>query len=110
MEIFFSKIKELRPSLSDSSCKTYGNILKNVFYDLNTKETPADYKYFIDNIERVLEYLINTKTSVRKTYLSALIVISQENLDIQKKYRELMKKDSTEHRALRKTLKMSEVN
>lgn len=108
MEIFFSKIKELRPLLSDSSCKTYGNILKNVFYDLNPKETPADYTFFLNNIDRVLEHLANTKPSIRKTYLSGLVVISQEDIEVQKRYRELMMKDSAEHTAFQKTHKMSE--
>jgi len=108
METFYNKIQQLRPLLSASSTKTYSNILKNVFYDLNSKETPLDFMFFINNQDRILEHLKNTKPSIRKTYLSALVVISQENLEVQKHYRTMMMSDSAEHAAFQKTHKMSD--
>ena len=103
MDSFTAKIKELRPALATSSIKTYNNILKNIFYDLNNKDVETNYIYFIENIDAILFHLDKIKPSIRKTYLSALVVISQENIEIQRRYRELMMKDSSEYNAIQKT-------
>jgi hypothetical protein len=83
-------IKENRPKLSDSSIKTYTTLIKsvckNVFKDKEITEKDLNEDY-----EKVLEYYKDKPSASRKTYLSALFVLTQNkhyqnemNDDIQK--------------------------
>lgn len=83
-------LKENRPNLSDSSVKTYTTLIKsvckNVFKNMETTE-----KELNDEYEKVLEYYKEKPSASRKTYLSALFVLTKNkhyqnemNDDIQK--------------------------
>lgn len=83
-------LKENRPNLSDSSIKTYTTLIKsvckNVFKNMETTE-----KELNDEYEKVLEYYKEKPSASRKTYLSALFVLTKNkhyqnemNDDIQK--------------------------
>jgi integrase len=81
------KIKELRPLLSASSITTYNSILKNLYkkvFDSND----IDFKKF-EETEKILEHLKDLPPNRRKTILSALVIITDDN----KKYKELMMSD-----------------
>ena len=83
-------LKENRPNLSDSSIKTYTTLIKsvckNVFKDMEITEKDLN-----DDYEKVLEYYKEKPSASRKTYLSALFVLTKNkhyqnemNDDIQK--------------------------
>ena len=83
-------LKENRPNLSDSSIKTYTTLIKsvckNVFKDKDITEKDLNEDY-----EKVLEYYKEKPSASRKTYLSALFVLTKNkhyqnemNDDIQK--------------------------
>lgn len=83
-------LKENRPNLSDSSIKTYTTLIKsvckNVFKDMEITEKDLN-----DDYKKVLEYYKEKPSASRKTYLSALFVLTKNkhyqnemNDDIQK--------------------------
>jgi hypothetical protein len=84
-------IKEKRPTISDSSLKTYESIIRNLYkkvfnddlYDLNKFNTESD---------KVLAFLNETSSNKRKTILSALVVITH-NIN----YRDKMIEDIKEY-------------
>lgn len=80
METF---IKEKRPTLSESSLKTYSSILKNIYKKVFGDEEINYEKY--NNHEPFLEHLKDIECSKRKTILSALVVVTNND-----NYREAM--------------------
>ena len=72
---FKTKLKELRPNLSNSSITTYNSILKNLHKKV------FDEKEFsindFDNTDTILGYLKNIPANRRKTILSALTVLTR---------------------------------
>jgi len=76
-------IKEKRPNLNEKSIKTYTSILKTISKDLKFN----DVKDF-NKTKQILEYLKDMPGSVRKTRLSALLVITGNN-----EFKEQMLKD-----------------
>jgi len=98
-------IKEQRPKLSESSVKTYSNILRNLYRDL--WKTEFHYKPLIKEQEVVLDHLKNVKFSIRKTILSALVCISDGV--VQNKYRKLMIEDASRYNALQRENKMTDI-
>lgn len=108
-EEFVNLYKKNRPNLSDSSIKTYISMLKNLYINLeNTLNFPTT-KYYIDNYEKVLQFLENNyNESQRKTILSALTVLTlghpcsdeyQKQMlvdfrNVNKKYKEQLKSDT----------------
>jgi hypothetical protein len=67
-------IKQKRPTISDSSLKTYTSILKNLYKRVfNTTE--IDFTNF-ENSEEILKFLQDVEPRKRKTILSALVVIT----------------------------------
>ncbi len=76
-------IKEKRPNLNEKSIKTYTSILKSISKDLKFNDL-KDFK----KTKEILEYLKDMPGSVRKTRLSALLVITGDN-----KFKEQMLKD-----------------
>jgi hypothetical protein len=82
-----NKIRELRPNLSDKSVNTYTSILWNMYkkvYD----DGDIDFNKFNDK-ELFLKYLEKYEPQRRKTYLTALTVITGD-----KDYRDLMIQDA----------------
>jgi hypothetical protein len=80
-------IKEKRPNLSASSITTYNSILKNLYKKV-FDSSDIDIKKFED-AEKILEHLKNLPPNKRKTILSALVIITDDN----KKYKDLMLED-----------------
>jgi integrase len=67
------RIIENRPNLSLSSIKTYMSIINKTARDINGKlEKPDD---IVDKHKEILESLMNYKPNIRKTKLSAFIVV-----------------------------------
>jgi len=91
-------IKKMRPNLSESSIKTYCNILRNLYRDMYGDE--FDYHPLIKESEKVLTHLEKVKYNVRKTILSALVCISDGVVQV--KYRKQMLADAQQYNALQK--------
>jgi hypothetical protein len=101
-------ILENRPHLSEGSVKTYVNCLKNLFSSVFPK-TDFNHKLFFADYKKVLEYLNNVKYNVRKTILSALVVISKGEKDkVVEAYRNQMLEDAEKYNTLEKQNKMSD--
>lgn len=97
-----------RPKLSEGSVKTYVNCLKNLFSSVYPK-TDFNYKLFFADQKKVLDYLNTVKFNVRKTILSALVVISQnEKPEILKAYRDQMIEDSQKYKVQESEHKMTD--
>jgi len=79
-------IKEKRANLSASSLTTYTSILFNLYKKVFGTDN-IDFEKFEDTT-KIIEHLKDTPASRRKTILSALVVITNNN-----KYRELMSED-----------------
>jgi len=101
-------ILENRPHLSEGSVKTYVNCLKNLFSSVFPK-TDFNHKLFFADYKKVLEYLKDVKYNVRKTILSALVVISKgEKEKVVEAYRDQMLEDAEKYNAQEKQNKMSD--
>jgi len=88
-------IKEKRPNISNSSIKTYESILRNLYNNIGFKvddNDNYDLDLFDKNDNKVINFLKNISFNKRKTILSALVVISNNN-----KFRELMMDDIKEY-------------
>lgn len=97
-----------RPKLSTGSVKTYVNCLKNLFSSVYPN-TEFNYKLFFADYKKVLEYLNNVKFNVRKTILSALVVISQnEKPEVLKAYRDQMIEDADKYKVFESEHKMTD--
>ena len=69
-------IKQCRPSLSDSSVKTYNSILKSLYLKIF-----GDGEIDFDNFEKsgkILDFLKEQEPNKRKTLMSALVVICKD--------------------------------
>jgi len=95
-------LKENRPSLSESSLKTYNSILTNLYKKVYP-DKQLDLAKFNDQ-KKFLNYLSDFEGSKRKTYLSALVVLCPKCDE----YRELMNKDGQEYNAKQKLQQKSE--
>jgi len=104
MEDCAKHIKKCRPNLSESSTKTYCNILRNLYRDLFDSE--FHYEPLIKEQDKVMKHLEGVKYNVRKTILSALVAISDGK--VQSKYRELMIEDARKYNSLQKENKMTD--
>lgn len=105
MSDFTQIIKEKRPTISESSLKTYNSILrslyKKVFGKIN-KNGSINLAEDFNNVKPVLEHLEGLEPNKRKTILSALVVITDK-----KEYRDLMLDDIKDYN---KTISKQEKN
>ena len=90
------QLKVNRPTLSESSLKTYNSILSNLYKKV-FPDKPLDLEKFKE-CKKFLNYLKDFDGSKRKTYLSALVVMCPEADE----YRELMNSDGQAYNALQK--------
>jgi hypothetical protein len=65
------RLKKNRPSLTDSSLKTYSSILMNLYRRLDGKGD--ELKFFQTHQKQILSYLKDEKQNIRKTKLAVLI-------------------------------------
>jgi len=83
-------IKKIRPSLSDSSIKTYTSILSNLYKKV-FDDDEIDIQKF-NKTKEILNHLKSLEPNKRKTILSALVIITDK-----KEYREQMLEDINEY-------------
>ena len=105
MEACIKQIKENRPKLSESSIKTYSNILRSLYKDVFDKD--FDHHAFTKHQDKVLKHLEDVKFNVRKTVLSALVALTEGV--VQHTYREMMIKDAHQYNAIQKQNVMTEI-
>ena len=72
MDKLKSVLKQKRPNLSDKSINTYASVLKTIMKNLEFDDVKQ-----LDNDKKVLEYLKEMKPNTRKTRLSALFVLTE---------------------------------
>jgi integrase len=108
MEELTERIKKNRPNLSDNSVKTYNSILRNLYFKVYNK---PDEKFNIDkfdNYKLVSDYINNNiDNKKRKTYYSALLVLSNDD-KIKDKYKSLMIEDINNYNEFINTNKKDE--
>jgi len=102
-KIIQDKLKENRPNLSVNSVKTYVSILKNLYKKVYPEEEFNLTKF--KNQDKFLKFLENVEGSRRKTYLSALVVICNDDCE---KYLQLMTEDANNHSREQKKQKRTE--
>lgn len=90
-------IMKMRPKLKDNSIKSYTSILKSMYRQVYPKDKEIDISKF-ENTEDFLEYLKDYDPSVRKTYLSALTVFTENDI-----YRKKMMEDVVETAEMKST-------
>lgn len=72
-------VKKNRPSLSDSSVKTYTSIISNLYkYMKKTQDLDGCVEFFQKHPKDVLEYLKEKDGSKRKTQLASLVVLTEK--------------------------------
>jgi hypothetical protein len=69
------RIRENRPSVTDSSVTTYVSMLSNFFYKHHDKDTPLDMSFFRDE-KRIMDILKDKPPSTRKSMLAAIVVLN----------------------------------
>jgi len=97
MEALVKAIKHERPNLSESSIKTYTNVLKSMFKDIWAGKE-FDHTLYITEQEKALKHMESIKFNIRKTILSALVSFTTGV--VQTKYRNQMMEDSQKYTAL----------
>ena len=90
-----SILKEKRPNLSDKSIATYSSILRNIMKNMLTDNVSK-----LDESSKVLDYLDEFEPSQRKTKLSALVVLTDND-----EYRDQMLMDIRSYRSYNDSLK-----
>lgn len=96
-------IKEKRPTLSDSSIKTYNSILRSLYGKIFKDDTKLDTDKFDSDSHKIVEFLKDEPSNKRKTILSALVVVTNNQI-----YRTLMLTDIKDYSAEIKTQDKSE--
>lgn len=87
-------IIKARPNLSKNSIKTYNSILKNLYYRGYPNDKDIDIKKF-GNVKHFVSVLKETDPIQRKTYYSALLIISNEK--DKEEYKNLMLNDINQY-------------
>ena len=86
-----SELKKNRPTLADSSIKTYTSILFNLHKKVFGVDEEGSVKDF-DHVQKVLAFLKDYPSNRRKTVLSALVILTNEP-----QYRTLMNEDVVDY-------------
>jgi len=84
-------IREKRPSLAESSYKTYKSILTNIYKKVYPDDESIDISKF-DNVTDFIQYLKEIPYNKRKTILASLVVLTDK-----KEYNKLMMTDIQSH-------------
>jgi hypothetical protein len=99
MENLVEQIKKNRPHLSDSSVRTYKNVITSLYRTLRG-EAEMDHHYFTTHQKDVMAHLESVKYNVRKTILSALVALTDGQ--VQHTYATQMKEDARKYDTLQK--------
>lgn len=107
-ELIIEEIKKNKPTISESSLKTYISILKNLFKKYN-KDEQFNIKWFTYENERIKD-LEEVKPNIKKTLLSALIAITPDTHN--KKYKKLMMEEAlkVQHENLKQEKTETQIN
>ena len=97
------KIQKNRPNIKASSIKTYISCLTNLIKKMDGE---YDMKFF-NNTKKILDYLEEKSSVQRKTCLSALYILT-ENEEFQKPMLEDIKKVNDDYKEQKKNLKETE--
>ena len=74
MEKIREKIKQARPSLSESSLNSYTRNLRVLYQKLNeTRKEPENINYLMD-FDKITDFMDDWKLSTKKTYISSIVV------------------------------------
>ncbi len=102
MENIKNIINEKRPRLGESSVKTYLSILKNIYDKVYPDDTNYSIKKY-DNSDKILDSLSDIDLRTRKTWLSALFVLTDNEdyknqmiKDIEKYNKQIEKQEKDE--------------
>ena len=94
-------LKQRRPNLSEGSLKTYNSVIRSIHRDVYGTDVINDLTGF-DNTDKILTSLEDKSPSKRKTYLSALVVLTgneeyrnQMNEDVDAYNKEIEKQEMT---------------
>ena len=101
MSQLVEQLKKNRPNLSDSSLKTYISILSNMYKRVFPQDKQMDLDKF-DDESKFMELLKDMDGSKRKTYLSALVVLTNND-----NYKKQMNEDGNEYNNSKKNQKKS---
>jgi integrase len=77
MEELYNTIKKYRTNVSESTIKTYGSLLKSLFYKAHDKDVPINIEWFKKQ-DDIIELLKDKKPQNRKTTYAALIAICND--------------------------------
>jgi hypothetical protein len=92
MENLVKEILKKRPSLAESSIKTYKSVLSNIYKKVYPNDKEIDIEKF-NNVDDFIKQLNDVAFNKRKTILAGLVVISGK-----KEYNKLMMEDITKHK------------
>jgi len=92
MDVVTDKIRTLKPTITESTLRTYKSLLRTMFKSLRGLDE-FDPLYLIRDTESVLHLLSNMNLNSRKTRLSALVVLCQAFGEDCSVYRQQMSKD-----------------
>lgn len=82
-------IRKLRPTISDSSIKTYCSLLRSFYKKMYPNETHFDTDKFLEDKDFILQTLKQIPTKNRKTLVSAIVVLTNRAAE----YKDLMMLD-----------------
>ena len=88
-----NRIREKRPSLAESSYKSYKSILTNIYKKVYPSDEKIDISKF-DDVECFMKYLKEIPYNKRKTILASLVVLTGK-----KEYNKLMMEDIHTHKS-----------
>jgi integrase len=100
-------LKKNKPSISDTSLKTYISILNGIYRKMGNNGE-ADVKYFIDNQDEIIEFLKEIPYHTRKTKLASLVSLCSHNSKCADKYRKIMIDDINKYNEELKTQELTD--
>ena len=78
MELIKKTLKENKPSIGDSTLRTYSSMLNSFYYKNHKKEDAMKLSWFADQ-SKIIGLLKDTNVNTRKTLLAALIALEKNN-------------------------------
>jgi len=109
-ETLAKRIRHNRPSITDSSVKTYVSLLSNMYYREHSRDEPIDLSYF-QNAPHIMEVLKDKPPQTRKTVLASIVVLNGEDNKqelLEKQMKEDVSKSNEEINKQTKTQKQAD--
>ena len=109
-ETLAKRIRHNRPSITDSSVKTYVSLLSNMYYREHSRDEPIDLSYF-QNAPHIMEVLKDKPPQTRKTVLASIVVLNGEDNKLElleKQMKEDVSKSNEEINKQTKTQKQTD--